>query len=185
MPTTNKTFAEPERIVQYFDLQPGDHVADFGAGHGYFVIPIARTVGGNGKVYAIDIQKTVLDIIRSKANLEHLLNIEPIWADLELPEGSKLKSGFLDFVLISNCLFQAENKKAFFTESHRILSETGRLAVIEWDDTPAPLGPPLSQRAQKNTIRDLGMNSGFSFDREFEAGSHHYGLLFRKNGSTN
>lgn len=181
MSTNQKSFAEPERIVQSFDLQKGDHVADFGAGHGFFVIPIARRVGGDGKVYAIDIQRNVLEVIRSKAKLEHLLNIEFIWADLELPNGSKLKNAFLDFVLISNSLFQVENKLTYFFESARILSETGRLAVIEWDDTPTPLGPPLSHRVKKNTVRELALRAGFSLDREFEAGSHHYGLLFYKN----
>ena len=74
--TTNTgAFLEPDRIVKSFDLERGDYVADFGAGHGYFVIPLARTVGGDGKVYALDIQKEVLEIIRAKAKLEHLLNI--------------------------------------------------------------------------------------------------------------
>ena len=181
MPSNTKSFAEPERIVQYFDLKKGDSVADFGAGHGYFVIPIARKVGGDGKVYAIDVQKSVLEVIRTKARLEHLLNVEPIWADLELPQGSKLKTGTIDLVLISSSLFQQENKPAVIAESYRILSQTGRLAIIEWDESPTPLGPLLSQRVKKNTVRDLAAQAGFSFDREFEAGSHHYGLLFVKN----
>ena len=181
MPTHSKTFAEPERITSSFDLKTGDYVADFGAGHGYFVIPIARKVGGDGKVFALDIQRNVLDVIRSKAKLEHLLNIECIWADLELPNGSKLKDKFLNFVLISNSLFQVEDKASFFFESNRVLTENGRLAVIEWDETPAPLGPPMSHRVKKNIVKELAQRAGFSFDREFEAGSHHYGLLFYKN----
>ena len=181
MPTNQKSFAEPDRIIQYCDIKKGDYIADFGAGHGYFAIPLARKVGGDGKVYAIDIQRNVLDVIRSKAKLEHLLNIECIWADLDLPNGSKLKDGFVNFVLISNSLFQAENKAAYFFESARVLGENGRLVVIEWDDIPTPLGPPVSQRVKKTTVRDLALRAGFSFDREFEAGSHHYGLLFYKN----
>ncbi len=186
---TESAFLEPERIVRYFGLVPGDHVADFGAGHGYFTILMARIVGGDGKVYALDVQRSVLDIIRAKAKLEHLLNIESVWADLDEPHGSKLKEKFIDFVVIANILFQAEKKDALFREAHRILREGGRLAVVEWDETPAPLpaqvgqagmGPPLNLRVKKESAKSLAVNAEFELEKEFEAGSHHYGLLFVK-----
>lgn len=202
--TGTPAFLEPERIVQYFDLAKGDHVADFGAGHGYFTIPMAGVVGGDGKVYALDIQKSVLDIIRAKAKVEHLFNIEPIWADLERPGGSHLKDEFLDFVLIANIFFQVENRSPLLTEAFRILRKGGRLAAIEWDspsqlfagaggrpeptdviikksgEGKTPLGPPLELRIRKDLTKKLAEEAGFALDREFEAGSQHYGLLFKK-----
>lgn len=174
-------FLEPERIVRYFGLEKGDHVADFGAGHGYFTIPMARVVGGNGKVYAIDIQKSVLDIIRARAKVEHLLNIEPVWADLDEPGGSHLKDKFVDFVVVANILFQAEKKDALMREAYRILREKGKIAVVEWEATATgSFGPPAELRLKKETVKNLALQAGFSPDREFEAGSHHYGLLFKK-----
>lgn len=179
-------FLEPEKIVRYFDLEKGDHVADFGAGHGFFTIPMAQIVGGNGKVYAIDIQKSTLDIIRAKAKVEHLLNIEPIWADLDEPRGSRLKDDFIDFVIVANILFQAEKKDMIMREAHRILRQGGRLAVIEWD-LPENIeilkyrvGPPPDLRINKETVKNLALQTGFKLDNEFGAGSHHYGLLFKK-----
>lgn len=186
METPASSFLEPERIVKNLGIEKGDYVADFGAGHGYFTIPLAKAVGGDGKVYAIDIQKPVLDIIRSRAKLDHLLNIETVWADLDQPGGSKLKDKFLEFVIIASILFQAENKVGLFHEAHRILHEKGRLAVIEWDETQTPpaaragLGPPLAMRIPKEQVKLWAGQAGFSFDREFEAGTHHYGLIFRK-----
>ena len=166
--------------MQGFGLRVGDHVADFGAGHGYFTIPMARAVGGDGKVYAIDVQKEVLDIIRAKAKVEHLLNIEPMWADLDQPHGSKLKEGYIDLVMIANMLFQTEQKEQLLKEAYRVLRSGGRLAIVEWDESPAPLGPPPALRIKKEKVRGLGIAAGFEIDREFEAGSHHYGLLFIK-----
>lgn len=174
------TFLEPERIVKNLGLEKGDHVADFGAGHGYFTIPMAKAVGGDGKVYAIDVQKSVLEIIRSRAKLDHILNIEPVWADLDQPHGSKIQEKYLDLVMVANILFQTENKAGLFQEAHRILQAGGRLVIMEWDATPTPLGPPISLRVSKEQVRRWGEEAGFNFDREFEAGSHHYGLIFRK-----
>lgn len=173
-------FIDPEVIVKNFDLKRGDHVADFGAGHGYFTIPMARSVGGDGKVYAIDIQKSVLEIIRAKAKTEHLLNIELIWTDLDLPKGSKLADEFIDFVLIASILFQAENKTGLFVESRRILRNGGKLGIIEWNEKPSRIGPPPDLRIKQELAKQWSLATGFKLEKEFEAGGNHYGLLFQK-----
>ncbi len=180
MLSTVHGFLKPEDIIKNFKLEAGDHVADFGAGHGYFTIPMARVVGGDGKVYAIDIQKPVLDVVRSKAKVEHLLNIESIWGNLEEIGGSKLKDGFIDLVIITNVLFQAEDKFTLLREAYRILRQNGRLAVIEWDMSSTTLGPPLNLRVTQDQAKSTVMQTGFSFDREIPTGEHHYGLMFVK-----
>ena len=189
-------FLEPARIVRNFGLKSGDHVADFGAGHGYFTIPLGQAVGPEGGVYAIDIQKPALDIIRSKARVLHLLNIEYIRADLDEPGSSGLQERFLDFVLIANALFQAEDREVLLREAWRVLRPGARMAMVEWDvavprletavadpgtaDVAVPLGPPAAMRVKKETARMLATQAGFELDREFAAGPHHYGLLFVK-----
>lgn len=173
-------FIEPEEIVQRLDVQAGMKVADFGSGSGYFSIPLARLVGDDGKVYALDIQKDVLETVKSRAKTENLLNIETVWANLELPRGSKLDDGKVDLVIISNILFQAEDKGAVVKESARILKPGGSLVVFEWDETASPPGPPLELRIGKSTVRDLTQKAGFSFSKDLDAGSHHYGLIFKK-----
>lgn len=173
-------FLDPLLILKHLDLKRGDHVADFGCGHGFFTIPLAHAVGGNGKVYAVDIQKEVLDIVRAKAQHENLLNIEFVRADLDQEGGSRLKDKYIDFVLVSNALFQFENKHTILKEAYRLLREGGRLAVIEWNETPALFGPPLPLRIKKETVKHMALEAGFEIEREFEAGSHHYGILFKK-----
>lgn len=174
------TFLHPERIVARFDLKPGDTVADFGAGAGFFTIPIARAVGSEGRVYAIDIQKESLEVVKAKARLEHLLNIEYVWGDLEAPGGSKIKDESADFVIISNILFQAEKRQEVLREAFRVLTGGGRCAVIEWDESKFSFGPPMELRVSKRTAQASALSVGFEQEKEFEAGTHHYGLLFRK-----
>ncbi len=178
MPSEN--FIDPKQIVRSFELEPGDHVADFGAGHGFYTIEMAKKVGGNGKVYAIDVQKSALDMVRAKAKHENLVNIEPIWADLDNPVHLKIKDNFIEFVLISNVLHQAEKKQLLLETAFRLLQKGGRMAVIDWDNTISPLGPPLLLRVKKEVVKNGAAAAGFVFIKEFEAGSHHYGLLFEK-----
>ncbi|MBI4132769.1 MAG: methyltransferase domain-containing protein [Candidatus Sungbacteria bacterium] len=175
-----ESFLHPERMMNRFDIRPGMIVADFGTGSGHFALAAARRVGERGKVYAIDIQKNVLSLIKSKAALEHLLQVEPIWADLELPQGSRLHEGSVDFVIISNILFQVTSKPAVLAEARRILKKGGTMAVLEWDATPFPAGPPQNLRMPKADVRRLAETLGFHTAGEFDAGSHHYGLLFTR-----
>lgn len=172
-------FLDPVRTIATFGLRKGDHVADFGAGHGYFTIPIAHVVGNDGKVYAVDIQRSVIDIVRAKARIEHLYNIEPIWGNLEEVGGSHLKDGFLDLVVIGNVFFQADDKAVIFKEAHRVLRSAGRLIIIEWGEGGG-LGPPAHLRISKDVLKNYGKDAGFSLVREFTPDARHNGLEFKK-----
>ena len=175
-------FLGPDRITQGFGLKPGDHAADFGAGHGYFAIAMARLVGREGKVYALDIRQEALDIVRSRARAEALLMVECLRADLDIIGGSRLKDRFCDFVLISDILFQAEHRDMVAREAWRILREGGRMVMKEWDAVSgsSPVGPPPALRVKKDDARALALQAGFQFERDIPAGQDHYALLFIK-----
>lgn len=172
---------DPARIVANLGIKPGDHIADFGSGKGYFTIPAARLAGRDGKVYAIDIQDSALDEVRSRAAFEHILNIEYIRTDLDDHEGSHLRDQFIDLVIMANVLFQTEHRDVLLREAWRVLRGGGRLAMIEWDTAvDSPLGPPLASRLKKEAVRGYAIQAGFEYDREFATGPYHYGLLFIK-----
>ena len=137
-------FLNPEKIIEEWDIRPGDLIADFGCGAGFFSIPLGKRVGSNGRVYALDIRSEALEAVRAKIKLFHLFNVEPSRADLERERGSGLKSETIDKVIIANILFQAENKKSIAEEAHRILKPGGSIIVIEWNEEKA--GPVLPSK---------------------------------------
>lgn len=173
-------FLNPEDIIYQANIQEGMKVADFGCGAGYRVIPLAKAVGNSGRVYAFDIQKNMLEVVRGKARSEHLLNIETIWADLEATHGSQLASNLMDHVVIANILFQTNDKQGVAQEAFRILKQKGTASVIEWDINTPIASPPRNQRVDKQAAKDLFTAAGFSWEKEFYGGEHHYGLIFRK-----
>ncbi len=174
-------FLNPEEAIEVWDVRPGDKIADFGCGAGFFSVPLGQRVGPNGKVYALDIRPEALEATRAKIKLFHLFNIEPQRADLEIPRGSGIRDESIDKVLISNILFQAQNKNAVAQEANRILRKGGSLMVVEWSESaPSGGGPSMDNRVGKDEAKTILTSAGFSFYKEFSAGSHHYGLIFNK-----
>ena len=172
-------FAHPARNVIALGVQAGQTVVDFGAGSGAYVFAMSERLQGTGHVYAIDVQQDLLRRIKNEAHKRGLKNVEVIWSDLEKPGGSKIADRHVDLVLISNLLFQVEDKKQLFAEAWRILKATGRLAVIDWSDSFGGMGPVKREVVKKEKALELAAQNGFESLGEFKAGAHHYGLIFR------
>jgi len=176
-------FAHPARNVAALRVEPGMHVADFGSGSGAYVFEIADALSGSGHIYAIDIQRDLLHRIRNEATRRKLPNVEILWGDLEKSGGSKLAESSIDLVLISNTLFQIHEKAIVLAEARRILKDSGRLAIIDWSDSFGGTGPQSQDVVKKEAALSLAQKCGFEMMREFPAGSHHWGVILRKQGS--
>ena len=174
------SFKDPETVLDQLVLGEGRVVADLGVGSGAYALSAARRVGGTGKVYAIDIQKHLLERLKNAAKTARLHNVEIIWGDIEKSAGTKIKNGVVDVAIISNALFQTEDKSAVAREAHRILKNGGRALVVDWSETSGVLGPAAEHIVPQEEARDVFERNGFSHERDISAGEHHYGIIFRK-----
>lgn len=178
-PLDTANFAHPRRNVGALGIEPGMSVADFGSGSGIYVLHMAEALEHSGRVYAVDIQRDLLRRVKNEAERRGFKNVDVIWTDLERRGSSKLGDKTLDFVLISNLLFQVENKAAVLTEAWRILKPSGRLGIIDWSESFGGLGPIKNDVVTKDAALGLVRESGFELQREFPAGAHHYGMILK------
>lgn len=174
-----REFLNVEKIVSELNVAPNEIIADFGAGHGFFAIAFAKIVGPSGQIFAIDVLPTALEAIRSQAKIEGLFNIKVIRGNLEKLGGSSLPKESCDLVMIANVLFQAPDKSTLLDEAKRVLKESGRLAVVEWKPYIA-VGPLKESRLPEAELKQLVLSRGFSELKTIDAGSHHYGFVFKK-----
>lgn len=173
-------FTDPKRNIEQFGLTSGMKVADLGAGSGFYTIEAARHVGESGRVFAIDVQKELLEKIKKDAYHEHLFNVEVIWGDLEKVGGTRLQDGSMDAVIVSNVLFQIQDKNQFFDEITRILKPNRQVLLVDWAENI--LGPEKNAIVTEAAAKKLFQDKGFTFESNINAGNQHYGLVFKKPG---
>lgn len=149
--------------------------ADFGSGSGGWVIPLAKILE-EGKIYAIDILEEPLSALRAKLKTEKLFNVETRKANLE--KGITLLSGSCDLVLMTNLLFECENKKNVLEEGKRVLKRNGKILVVDWiKDNPLT---PEMEWLDFDEIKKIAKELGLELEKEFEAGAYHLGLILVK-----
>lgn len=173
-------FADPRTNLQKLSLASGMTVVDFGAGVGAYALAAAPFVAPEGKVYAVEIQKDLLETLKKEAVTKGINNIEVIWGDIEQVGGVGLADNIADVVIISNVLSQAKSMYTLALEAKRLLKPGGRIMVIDWSESFGGMGPLPSDVVPPDEVKKTFGSAGLAFSLDFSAGDHHYGLIFAK-----
>lgn len=173
-------FSDPKHNIEQFMLGEGMRVADFGVGSGQYAIEAAKVVREGGRVYALDIQKDLLIRVKKMAQDQGLNNVEIVWADLEKPGSSKLRDLVADAAIVSNVLFQIEDKDSFLDEVVRVIRPGGKVLVVDWSDSFGGLGPQPEHIVKESEVENGFREKGFTVEKRIYAGEHHFGIIFRK-----
>ncbi|MBU2575651.1 methyltransferase domain-containing protein [Patescibacteria group bacterium] len=172
-------FLNPDEIIKQINLKPGDQVGDLGCGTGYMSFAGSRVVGEKGRIFAVDVQKYVLEQVKKEAQMENLANIQTIWSDLEMLGATDITEHSLDMVFLVNILFQVQNKQVVFTEAKRLLKQAGKILVVDWKPGNMSIGPNADKRVDLANIRQIAQASALSEEKEINAGKYHFGVLFK------
>lgn len=172
------SFSQPSTNIAHLQLTHGMSVADIGCGSGHYTFEASRVVGNDGSVYAVDVQKNLLDKIAKEAESQHIKNIHVLWGDAETVGGTRLRADSVDAVVASNVLFQTESKSSFVHEMKRILKKNGKIMLIDWSESFTGMGPDSLHVVSDTIARKLFEDNGFTVEKVFDAGLHHYGFIF-------
>ncbi len=171
-----REWQDPEKILSQLDIRPGMAAADLACGPGFFTIPLARAVGENGLVYAVDSSSVMLkylssNIERSKIKKSGIKVIQSDITQTQIPSTS------VDLVLLANILHDAPDISALFSEIKRISKPGSFLVIIEWKKEDAEIGPPIKIRLSENESRKKIKEQGYKTIRRIETGRFHYGFV--------
>ncbi|KKU11160.1 MAG: Methyltransferase, UbiE/COQ5 family [Parcubacteria group bacterium GW2011_GWA1_45_7] len=170
---------DAEKLVGKLEIQPGQTVADFGAGSGFITLSCAKRVGAGGTVYALDVLSESLEVIATKAREQQLFNVKPIRANLEKPNGSTLPDDSCDWVIVSNILFQSDQQEIIIQEATRIAKSKGNIVIIDWYPEKMIIASghyPVASAQVKAMAEKCGVHA----KTEFECDPYHYAIVFEK-----
>jgi len=181
IPGGNELLNPQDLIQNKLGVTYGSKVADLGCGGaGFFVMQKAQTVRPEGNLYAIDILKSVLATVNTKARLLGFKNIKTIWADLEKPGAVKINDDEMDFTMIINILFQNNEYLDILKQAVRITKKNGRILIVDWKPGRFPIGPKPEDKISIEQIMTLAQTLNLQPEQQFNAGKFHYGMVFVK-----
>ena len=168
-----KTWQKPDEIMRYLELQLYHVVADLGCGTGYFSVPISSKVK---KVYAIDIQKEMLDYLEIKIKKNHIKNIKTLLStDNIIP----LQNESVDVLLSVNTLHEFQNRDKIIKEIYRVIKKTGRIVIVDFKKENTNFGPPVNIRLSKKQAIGMFKEQGMRTEKIRNLPYHDL-LVFRK-----
>ena len=128
-------------------LKPGMTVVEIGPGKGSYTIAVARRVLPNGKVYAVDIQESVVERLKKRIEREGITNVYPKIDDVY---ALSFDDSSVDRVLAITVLPEIPDPIKALRELHRILKPDGLLCLSElFLDPDYPLRRTEKRRADK------------------------------------
>src|SRR5687768_7209935 len=156
---------DPDLAMRLIRVQRGSTVADLGAGSGYFTVRLARAVGNEGKVYAVDIQPGMLTLLQQAVTRQRLTNVIPV---LGAPDDPRLPAESLDLVLMVDVYHELAAPQVTLGHLKRALKPGGRLVLLEYraEDPDVPILP--EHKMTKAQVKLEVEHEGFKQQRVYD-----------------
>ncbi len=156
----------PEEVVEALQIRLGDHVADLGAGDGYFVAFLADAVGPLGKLYAVDVAESAVRKLTAKVEKEQLHNVEVV-------KGSTTDAGLpdreIDLVFLCDVYHHIDDRVAYFSRLRTDLASDGRVAVVEPRDRGfGRLVSPAGHATPRDVLQDEMEAAGYRLESSLD-----------------
>ena len=169
------------KFFRELDLKKGITFLDLACGWGTYSLAVAKIIGRDGRVYAVDLWQEGISSLKSKAAAKGIQNITAVVSDVShhIPvEKVSIDVGLLATVLHD---FVGEHvERGVLKEISRVIKPEGTLAILEYKKNDGPPGPPKSVRLSPKEVDKLLSPYGFKQRRVTGVGPNHYLQIFNK-----
>jgi ubiquinone/menaquinone biosynthesis C-methylase UbiE len=152
-------------LLTALGLKPGQVVCDMGCGNGFYTLQLAKLVGDQGRVLAVDIQSEMLHLLSERAKEANIANIELIQGTQVDP---KLPAGGVDLILLVDVYHEFSHPDQMLTAMRAALKPKGRIALAEFrlEDREVPI--KLLHKMSKRQILKEFPPKGFKLVEQFD-----------------
>ncbi len=148
-----------DRVMDVLGLAAGKHVADIGAGSGWFTVRAAKRVGPMGVVYAVDINPEAERYITDRAHKENLLNVKPV---LSTPDDPQLPANSVDAVLLLKTYHEVAHPVTLLRNLRPALRPGAKVGVIDRNGNGADHG------IEKDVVIREAKEAGYQLKEQYD-----------------
>jgi SAM-dependent methyltransferase len=177
-PPDREAWQKPDQVMDALHVAEGTTVADLGAGGGWFTMRLARRVGRHGRVYAVDVQRLMIEAIRRRVEREGLTGI--VTTVLGEHADPRLPSNALDAVVIVDAFHETQDPVRLLRNVSRSLRPQGRIGIIEYREGDGGPGPDASQRVPPSVVISQAAAAGLKLIEPHKFLPYQYFLIFGK-----
>ena len=164
---------EFQRVARIAGVRAGQHIADIGAGDGYYVSRLSPLVGATGRVYGNDIVPEYLRLLQARVQREKLTNVQVVLGDAHDP---RLPAGDLDLVVMIHMYHEITQPFALLWNLATAMKPGGRLVILDLERPTYGHGtPPALLRCELRAVgyreRSFTKTAGEEYVAVFDAPS--------------
>jgi SAM-dependent methyltransferase len=168
-----------EEVVAAVGFRSGEVVADIGAGTGIFSIPIARTVGSEGMVLAVEVDEGFLPIIEQKAREQRVGNVRPVLGEFTDP---RLPRTDVEVAFFHDVLHHIEQREAYIRTLATYMAPGSRIVVVDYNGNvqgvPHANQPEMLIRPEE--VARWMADAGFDVTREIDMFDDKFFVIYTK-----
>ena len=186
---SSASFLDSDEIIQELNLNGNETFMDAGCGDGHNTIKILEEYNHKGLVYAVDVYDASIEDMetyKKENNVENLINIEA-----DITDGIPgVDDDSIDVILMVNVFhgFKASRKlDEAVEELGRIVSDDGKIAIMDYKAWDVPKGPPTPVRSSPEELEEFFNNHGLKMTylneeigEDIPEGKSHYLIMFEK-----
>ena len=177
-PPDREAWQKPDQVMDALRVAEGTTVADLGAGGGWFTMRLARRVGRFGRVYAVDVQRLMIEAIERRVEREGLNNVTAILGEYDNPKLPP--DARTDAVLIVDALHEMEDPVRLLTNVARTLKPHGRIGIIDYREGDGGPGPDAAERVPPSVVISQASAAGLRLIEQQNFLPYQYFLIFGK-----
>jgi len=163
---------QPQKTLAKFGLKSGMTFVDIGAGTGFFSRAASEIVGKEGTVYALDMSKEMVGILKQNGVCDNMRVLQSEEYRLPVPDGTG------DFAFLSTVLHENPDVTRLLDEATRTLKPSGKIIIIEWKKQDEEMGPPKEERLGLHELTP--QLSSYDIIEQGDVTPSHYYLVIRR-----
>ena len=175
-PPDREAWQKPDQVMDALHIAEGTTVADLGAGGGWFTVRLARRVGKQGRVFAVDVQRLMIAAIQRRVQREGFGNVEAVLGKLDDPG----LPAPVDAVLIVDAFPEMQNPVAVLRNVARMLKPHGRIGIIDYREGEGGPGPDPQDRVAPASVIASAAEAGLKVVDEHKFLPYQFFLIFGK-----